>query len=75
MICPTCKEEGRKSCVRTGVGMSTLAHDAPVYDEDGRLHSHDGNTRTMSYRCGNGHAWTEATTGSCWCGWPDKKEV
>jgi len=73
MICPTCKEKRRKSCVQAGIVETTLGYYPLFYDEYGRLHVHDRNRSTTSYQCGNGHEWTEAKTGSCWCGWPDKK--
>ncbi len=73
-FCPGCKKQGLKSKVYPGLSSTTLAYYPPFYDEEGNYHNHDGNTTTTEYTCSNGHKWTEETTGSCWCGWPDKKE-
>lgn len=74
VICQQCAAEGEKSTVTGGgSGMRTLMYCAPFYDEKGRYHSHDSNTTTYHLRCSRGHSWTEKTTGSCWCGWPNKK--
>jgi hypothetical protein len=73
MICATCKAEGKTSRVFDRGGTTTLLNCRPFYDEQGRHHTHDSNTTTTGYRCSNGHEWTEKSTGSCWCGWPDKK--
>lgn len=69
MICPQCKAEDKKSCVREGMGMTTAMYCAPYYDEDGKYHHHDYNSTTREYHCTNGHSWTERTSGKCWCGW------
>lgn len=70
MICPECKEQGKKSRVYEGVSNTTLAWCGPFYDEEGQQHHHDSNTITSSYRCSEGHEWTvESQPGSCWCGW------
>lgn len=75
MKCPTCESEGRTSYVYPG-GMTVTAMYCPsFYDEDGRYHNHDSNISTARYSCSNGHAWTVSTTGSCWCGWPDRKDA
>ena len=74
MICATCKATNQTSRVFTRGGSTTAAHYQPFYDEDGNYHHHDGNVRTASYECSNGHRWTEQSTGSCWCGWPNKKD-
>ncbi len=74
MICPECKKEGLKSTVYPGVGMTTAMYFSPFYDEEGNYHDHDANTTTTDYSCSNGHKWIEKTTGSCWCGWPDKEK-
>jgi len=70
MICATCKAEGRLSRVQQhGPATTTLLNCSGYYDEQGQHHSHNTNINTASFRCSNGHAWTEKTSGSCWCGW------
>jgi hypothetical protein len=59
MICKTCREEGTVSEVYPGVSETTLMHFSPWYDEKGVYHSHNGNTVTTSYKCSNGHQWTD----------------
>ncbi len=73
-FCPTCENKRLKSYVYPGLTTTTLAHYSPFYDKDGRYHHHDANTLTTEYHCSNGHKWTEHTSGSCWCGWPNKKD-
>jgi len=73
VICPTCREEGKKSYVYSVGATTTLMYCQPYYDEDGQYHHHDSNTTTYSYRCSNGHEWREKTSGSCWCGWMAKE--
>lgn len=69
MICEECKKEGKKSQVNEGPSMTTCMGFSPYYDEDGKHHSHDPNTSTVSFSCSNGHSWVERIGGSCWCGW------
>jgi Zn finger protein HypA/HybF involved in hydrogenase expression len=59
MICPKCKEEGKKSTVTKGSCISTLAYFPVWYDELGYEHRHDNNTVTQTYLCSNGHAFFE----------------
>lgn len=73
MFCKECKKLGLKSKVYPGLSSVTLLYCPPFYDEEGNYHDHDSNTTTTEYSCSNGHKWTEETTGSCWCGWPEKK--
>jgi hypothetical protein len=54
-------------------GSTTCLYYAPFYDEDGERHHHDGNIRTMGYRCSNSHRWEEKSVASCWCGWGTPK--
>lgn len=76
MICPECKSNGEKSNVYPGGSQRTLMYFPPYYDENGKYHNHDSNTTTTSYRCSNGHNWSDKRRGSCWCGWgADKVEV
>jgi hypothetical protein len=48
---------------------TTAVHCPPFYDEQGRLHHHDTNRQTRSFRCSNGHSWVEVEPQTCWCGW------
>ena len=73
VICQECEKAGKASRVYPGVSMTTDMYFRPYYDEDGRLHDHDGNTSTTSYSCSNGHEWSKSRTGRCWCGWPENK--
>lgn len=72
MICPECKKQGLKSKVYPGSSTRTLMYCPPFYDEEGRYHHHDSNITATEYSCSRGHKWTEETTGSCWCGWPEE---
>ncbi len=73
MICPECEKESKISKVYPGSSLMTLMYAAPFYDERGEYHHHDPNVITTTYKCTNGHAWTEIRKlGSCWCGWGDK---
>lgn len=69
MICPECQAAGQKSTVRELGGSVTLMHCPAFYDEEGRRHHHDMNTRTEGFRCSNGHTWEAKSKGRCWCGW------
>lgn len=58
MICPYCKDEGKKSTVHIhGNQMSTLiSYSSGHYDEGGTWVRHkDPNYHTSSYRCSNSH--------------------
>jgi hypothetical protein len=35
------------------------------YDEDGRFHHHDPNSRTQQFSCSEGRAWVEVSTTGC----------
>ncbi len=67
MKCPTCERDGIRSIVHVGGTTSTLMTIQEFYDEEGRHHRHDYNNRTTSYRCSNGHEWTESIRPKCWC--------
>lgn len=69
MKCPVCEKEGVTSLVYPGACSTTLMYCQPYYDEDGKYHDHDFNTRTISYNCFRGHRWSEKSWGNCWCGW------
>lgn len=71
-FCPECQKAGLKSRIYPDAYVDTtdmLVH--AFYDEHGRRHYHDSNITTRGYKCSNGHVWSEQTTGSCWCGWPE----
>lgn len=74
MKCPECQKEGKKSTVCVRFGETTLMYCSPFYDEEGNYHYHDINDTTTFYECSRKHAWSEISTGSCWCGWPNKKK-
>lgn len=59
-FCPECRAEFQKSEVYPGVVITTAMYFQPYYDEEGRLHEHDGNARTQQCKCSRGHSWTEA---------------
>lgn len=67
MICPKCKEEGKKSKVYSGGGRVTLMGSSGMcfWDENGVQHSHDPNTFTRNYRCSRGHEWTTKSKAPC----------
>lgn len=55
MICPKCKELEQKSQIHGGNGFSTAMYCPSYYDEDGKYHNHDSNSRSYEYRCSMGH--------------------
>lgn len=70
VVCAECSKQGKKSKVyEDGFSTKTLLHCVSFYDEDGKRHSHDGNTVTTGMTCSNGHKWQRVSKGSCWCGW------
>ena len=58
MICPICAKKGLKSYVYVGTMTTTLMYSQPYYDEEGKYHFNDPNTRCTDYRCSNGHNWS-----------------
>ena len=72
MICDQCRKEGKKSTLICGPSTTTLIYCSPFYDEEGKLHHHDSNVTMSSYTCSNGHTFSLNSSGSCWCGWPNK---
>ena len=60
MKCPTCAESGLKSRVYETGAFRTAMAVSRYWDEDGKLVVDDPNTTTTSYRCSNGHEWSEA---------------
>lgn len=70
MKCPECVKEGKTSIVLDpGYGVTTAMCVHAYWDEDGKRHVHNPNTRTVHYSCSNGHDWVDSRRGSCWCGW------
>jgi hypothetical protein len=67
MKCLECVKNNQTSRVSVGGSTTTLMGFTPFYDEDGRYHSHDPNTKTTYYSCSNGHSWTETSKSKCWC--------
>jgi len=65
MICPECKNQGKKSKVYECGSHTTTAYTPPFYDENGNYHNHDRNLTTATYRCSNGHTWTSVSGESC----------
>ena len=65
MKCPQCVKEGKRSKVYPHGGSVTAMYCPPFYDEDGKYHNHDSNTRTQSFSCSEGHRWIERGQGSC----------
>jgi len=66
MVCPKCKEEGKKSTISSQGGtMSTLMGNPTWYDEDGNVHHHDTNMSTTPYICTNGHELIIKNSVSC----------
>ena len=57
--CPICKEQGIRSKVYIGTCLRTLMGISSYYDEDGNYHFKDPNITTCTYRCSNGHEFTE----------------
>lgn len=58
--CPTCQQEGRTSTVTATNEMTTLIATVREYDENGLLlHRDNPNQSIITYRCSNGHSWTE----------------
>lgn len=64
--CPLCVEEGERSRLYPGPGMTTAgAVPEPYYDENGRYHNHDPNHTTRSFRCSREHRFTASLVHSC----------
>lgn len=65
MICEKCKTEDRKSTIRFSTEIVTSELVDNYYDEEGKLHIHDPNITETTYRCSNGHEWSERETEHC----------
>jgi len=66
MICKKCSDQGLKSkmCQQQQTYQRLMAQRS-FYDEEGRLHIHDGNRETTKYICTNGHEWTLISFHKC----------
>ncbi len=73
MICEQCQSEGLKSCVYEGHSTCTAMFNSSYYDEDGKHHYHDMNTRTTVYACTKGHKFSKTHT-PVWVCCEQKKE-
>jgi len=71
--CPNCGSRA----LDIGPSTRTLMAVQTFTDEAGRLHVHNRNTTTTSYRCRKCDFEFEErrSAPSCWCGWPEKREV
>lgn len=58
MICPHCREQGKKSQVTKGLTISSLVDHPTGYDQDGNLQQGGRNTKVTNYRCSEGHKFT-----------------
>lgn len=58
-ICPVCREQGLKSIIYVVGCRTTLMATHQWYDENGTYHFDDPNRTTCTYRCSNGHEWSE----------------
>lgn len=57
MRCPVCVEEGVRSKLFFRGASSTLlaGRDEVFFDGDGKLHKHDVNEKTVTFKCSNQH--------------------
>lgn len=65
MKCKQCEVEAKTSVIYRGLAVSTLMAGQEFYDEEGRWHNHDPNITTQSYRCSQGHSWSEDRRSKC----------
>lgn len=65
MICQKCKDENKKSCVYDSGTISTDMASSHYYDEDGHIHFHNPNSHTQSFRCSNGHNFSQVVYDKC----------
>lgn len=66
MKCRECEKEGKTSVLFGGDScLSTLMCTSSFYDEQGNRHFHDPNGHTYSYRCSNGHSYSETEYSPC----------
>lgn len=73
VICQLCEAENKRSKVYTGLTRATGLGIDDFFDERGFQHVHDPNSRVTSYKCSNGHEWTESEGEVCpcpGCTWP-----
>ncbi len=65
MICPLCKEEGKKSEVFFEHSSTSCMGYSPHWDNKGNFHNHDPNPTKDHYHCSKGHHWQEEQERSC----------
>jgi len=76
LICPKCKEFGQKSTVSGGYGTSTAMYCQPYYDEDGKYHNHDSNSKSFQYSCSKGHLLFVSPSNRCSnCDWGHEETI
>jgi hypothetical protein len=68
MKCPECEKIGNKSKVFIDSSQVTAMGASHYYDEEGKYHIHDPNTRKTRYTCSRRHSWIVKKRNSCWCG-------
>ena len=71
----TAPREGCPYCgslaATVGVSAQTLRYSPPFTDDEGRVHYHDSNRRTVQNVCrGCKRGYLETGIPRCWCGWP-----
>ena len=59
------KRRAREMADAPGYSVVTAMAGQDYYDEDGRFHHHDPNSRTQQFTCSEGHAWVEVSTSGC----------
>jgi hypothetical protein len=74
MICPQCKDEGKKSFVEYLGRCQTLAGPRVFLDKEGKEHNHDENLITESYSCNYSHEFRKERYNVCQCGYTYEPE-
>ena len=69
MKCKHCEAEGETSELTLHTSHTTLMCSLSYYDEEGRFHHHDPNTKSDRVTCSRGHSYEHRATDACWCGW------
>jgi hypothetical protein len=65
VLCPQCQEARQVSQVYDAGSSQTAIGHRPYWDEQGRRHVHNPNRIRWSFRCTNGHSWTEDERFEC----------
>lgn len=65
MKCPECVEANERSRVYSQGTFFYAMGVSRFWDEDGERHVHDPNHPTTSYKCSNGHYWSETKRNRC----------